>query len=170
MRTREFAWQIMSRGLRRGAIILATLPPPPRSWGPQLPKPFPGPPPGLLHLPPRGAECSTLPGSSQPLSSRGSRRPLPTPHSSPVIGASCVQAKGTRPTGGPRWTLRAEVSSLQMGKLRLGGAGRGFEQGPESFLQNTSPQLHTLAGQPRFSFLPGPLSSSHPLSLSRSQT
>ena len=45
---------------------------------------------------------------------------------------------------GPRWMLRAEVSSLEMGNQAEGRTGHGLEQGPESLLQNNSFQVHSL--------------------------
>lgn len=75
---------------------------------------------------------STAPGSNQALLGRG---PLLTRRGTLLYSGQ----------GNTRWILEMQVSSLQMGKLRPRcWAGRGFEQGPESFLQNTPPRLDPL--------------------------
>ena len=69
-------------------------------------------------------------------------------HTTPMSGhgfASYVEVEGTRPRGGPRWMLRAEVSSLEMGNQAEGRTRHGLEQGPESLLKNKSFQVHSLA-------------------------
>ena len=48
---------MMSRGLSRGDTILATLPPPLRSWSPRLPQTLLGPPLALFPSPPGRASA-----------------------------------------------------------------------------------------------------------------
>ena len=93
----------------------------------------------------RCAGCSTPLGSSRLLFMRAREA---SGHTTPMSGhgfASYVEVDGTGPREGPRWMLRAEVSSLEMGNQAEGRTRHGLEQGPESLLKNNSFQVHSLA-------------------------